>query len=379
MSAPATECEGAVAPGFERLRDAFARSVADDLDAGAGLAVSVEGRLVLDLVGGYADRAKTQAVTAETLFAVFSCSKAVSALVVATLVEAGALSYDQTVASLWPEFAQAGKADITVAQALSHQAGLSGVPDEWAPEDWLDAEKAAARLAEMTPMWPPGTATGYHPISWGVLAAEIVRRACGRSLGTVLREDICAPRAIDFWIGLPPSEHARAAELTPPRAVPDFGEINAPTRAAFLERWSSPGRRGAAAWRAAELPAANGHGTARAMARLMEPFAREGRLDETQLLTPQTIAEATRIRIEGPDLVLPHDLAFAPGLIVNRRQARIYGPGARTVGHTGYGGACLFADPDRRLAFGYCVTKQNPTLVDDARLSALIEAVYACV
>lgn len=367
---------GYVAPGFEAVRDTLAAHVREGEDLGAGIAATLHGEIIFDVQAGFADRDRTTPVSAETLFPVFSCSKAVSALVIALLVEEAKLDYDAPVARYWPEFAAEGKGAVTVAEALSHQAGLSGITSDWAPEDWFDTEKTEAKLAAQAPIWPPGTVTGYHPITWGVIAGALARRVDDRSFGTILREAIAGPIGAEFWIGLPESEHGRVAQMRQPRAVPDFGAINAATRAAFLEKWSATRSAAPAIWRAAELPAASGHGTALGLAKLGEIYARGGVSGATRVLGEGVLAEAIKQRAAGPDLVLPYDVAFGVGLILSRPERLIYGPGPRAVGHTGYGGSCVTADPDRRLAFAYVMNQQNPTLLVDARAQRLIAALY---
>jgi CubicO group peptidase (beta-lactamase class C family) len=162
-----------------------------------------------------------------------------------------------------------------------------------------------------------------------------------------------------------------------PRALPEFGEIIAATRAAFLEPWSSPSSAAPERYRAAEFPASNGHGTARALATLAQAYAREGRIGERQVIGPKTIAAAIAERASGPDLVLPADLSFGVGLMRNRPGRTIFGPGARAVGHSGHGGACVMADPDRGLTLGYAMNKQSSALVIDARAQRLIAAAYS--
>ena len=370
---------GVCAQGFEPVRDTFTALFAEGLERGASLAVLIDGDVVLDIAAGWADRAQTQPMTAHSLIPVFSCSKAISSLVIAKAVSEGALSYEQTVASLWPEFAAQGKGEVTVGEALSHQAGLCAIPDNWAPEDWFDWDKTCARLAAMKPLWPLGEGSGYHPVTWGYIAGEIVRRATSRTIGTILREDLCAPDGIDFWIGLPDEEHGRVAQTTKPSRVPDFGQLNDFQKLAFLKPWSSPGRRGGAAWRRMEIPSANGHGTARAMAELISIYARGGKLGARQIVDENTLAEAMKERVAGPDRVLPNDLSFGAGLIRNTPGRLVYGPGLRTVGHTGFGGSCLFADPDRRLSFGYATAKQDAELVSDNRARRLIASLYDCL
>lgn len=370
---------GVCAQGFEPVRDAFAEIFAKGVERGASVAVLVDGVVMVDLCGGWQDIKKTQPMTAKTLIPVFSCSKAVSSLVVAKAVSDGALRYEQSVASLWADFAAHGKQQVTVGEALSHQAGLCAIPDDWEPQDWFDWDKTCARLAAMAPLWPLGEGSGYHPVSWGYIAGEIVRRATGRTIGTILREDFCAPADIDFWIGLPDEEHHRVAELSKPKRIPDFGQINDFQKLAFLKPWSSPGRRGGAAWRRMEIPSANGHGTARSMAELISIYARGGCLGADQMIKAQTVAEAVGERVAGKDRVLPYDLSFGAGLIRNTENRRIYGPGLHTIGHTGFGGSCLFADPDQRLSFGYATAQQDAELVRDERAIALIRAVYNCL
>jgi CubicO group peptidase (beta-lactamase class C family) len=370
---------GVCAQGFEPVRNTFTQLFADGLERGASLAVLVDGEVMLDLVGGYADRAETLPMTDQTLIPVFSCSKAISSLVIAKCVSEGAFDYEQTVASLWPEFAAKGKGEITIGEALSHQAGLCAIPDHWAPEDWFDWDKTCARLAAMKPLWPLGEGSGYHPVSWGYIAGEIVRLATGRTIGTILREDLCATDAIDFWIGLPDEEHERVAQTSKPTRMPDFGGLNEFQQLAFMKPWSSPGRRGGAAWRRMEIPSANGHGTARSMAELISIYARKGMLGDKQIMDAETLKAAVQERVSGPDRVLPNDLSFGAGLIRNAPGKLVYGPGLHTIGHTGFGGSCLFADPDRALSFGYATAKQDAELVRDNRARALIASLYDCL
>lgn len=370
---------GHAATGFEPVRDLLARHLREGVDLGVSLAVTIDGVPVVDLQGGFADRAGARPVGADTLFRIYSCTKAIGALVIARLVDKGALSYETRVAELWPEFAAEGKASVTIGQALSHQAGLAGVKQPWTRDDWLDWDKTVARLAEMAPLWPPGTASGYHPITWGHLAGEIARRADGRSLGTQLREDVCAPLGLDYQIGLASPEWPRAIELTPPKGFAEFGEITEIKRLAFLERWAAPPGRPPEAFMSFELASNNGYATAMAAARLMEPFARDGRLGETQILSPDGVEAVCAEQISGEDLVLAHDLSFGAGVIRARPGRPVYGPGARTIGHTGYGGSFVMADPERRLTAAFFVTKLNPTLVSDPRMRAVLDAIYACL
>jgi len=374
------EIHGRLAPGFEPVRDAFAANFAEHDELGAAFTLMQDGEILADLRAGWADRKKMRAWQADTIVPVFSTGKAVTALAVAWLVDQGRLDYEAPLADIWPEFAQAGKGAVTLAEALSHQGGVPGITEEMDPSDWFDRDAMEARVAAMAPMWPPGEGSGYHPLSYGVIADAAARRADakGRSVGAILREEIAGPYGIDFHIGLPESEHPRAADHVLPPRPPDLGTITPEKQAAFLKPWSSPGRRGATAWRSAEFPAANGHGSSLALARLMAPFALEGRMESAQLIDPQTVRAALKPRVSGPDRVLPFDLCFAAGLVINRGSG-FFGPEPEAAGHYGFGGSCAFADPVRGLSGAYVMNRQMDVLIGDKRAIRLIEAAYGCL
>ena len=347
-------------------------------ELGLRFCLTVEGEPIVDLWGGWADRARTRPFDAASLVPVFSVTKAVASILIARLVDQGRLAYDQPIAEVWPEFGQAGKAAITVAQALSHQAGLPGFLEPMDAALWFDWDAICARLAAMTPMWPPGTASGYHAITFGYIAGEIFRRVDGRTIGRALREDLAEPLGLDLWIGLPEREHDRVVEMERPKTLPAFGTINDARRAAFLTPWAAPGGRGSAEWRSAEIPSANGHATAPALARLMSAMAGDGTLDGKAVVSEPVIAEASREQIVGDDLVLPYRMSWGAGFMRNEAML-IYGPGTRTFGHSGWGGSCAFADPARRIAGAYTMNRQSPLLLGDPRPKRLIETAYGCL
>lgn len=372
------EIHGFCPARFADVRAAFEANFAAGQELGARFALVQRGELVVDLWAGFADRQRTKPFDERTLTPVFSTTKAVAALLIARLVDAGKLDYAQPVADVWPQFAQAGKQAITVEQVMSHQEGLSGFPDEMEPSLWFDWDAVCAKLAAMAPLWPPGTASGYHPITFGYLAGEIFRRVDGRTMGTALREDLAGPFGLDLWIGLPDAEHGRVADLQRPNGLPNFGEINTATKAAFLTPWSSPAGRGQAEWRRIEIPSANGHATAPALARLIGALANDGWLDGETILSPALIAEASRERIHGQDLVLPFVMSWGAGFMRNSA-VKVWGPGEQTFGHSGWGGSCAFADPQTGLAGAYVMNKQSTDLIGDARARRLIEAAYAAL
>ena len=382
MSQPATApVTDLLPPGDDRfapVRAAFDANFAEELELGARFTAYVDGVPLVDLAGGWADRAGARPFAADILAPVFSVTKAVTAVMMARLVDAGRLAYAQPIADVWPEFAAAGKGAVTVEQALSHQAGLPGFPEPMDPADWFDWDLICGRLAAMVPMWPPGTASGYHPLTYGYIAGEVFRRVDGRTLGTALREDVAEPLGLDLWIGLPDAEDGRVAQMQKPTAPARFGEVNAATRAAFLTRWAAPQGRPSAEWRRMEAPASNGHATAAALARLMAALADGGALDGVPVLSESGVAAMTRARIRGDDLVLKGDTAWGAGVLRNQGRL-IYGPGPETFGHSGWGGACAFADPQRRVAAAYVMNRQSSDLLGDPRPRRLIEALYAAL
>jgi CubicO group peptidase (beta-lactamase class C family) len=373
------DVSGLCPPRFDAVRQAFAGNFKGDLpELGARFAVAVEGDIVLDLWAGHADRARTRPFDAQTLAPVFSSTKAAAALMCAWSVGRGDLDYGQPVIASWPDFAQAGKGQLTVDQVLSHQAGLCGLREAFDPEDWFDWDGMCARLAAAEPLWPPGAASGYHASTFGHLAGELFRRADGRSMGVALRETLCEPFGLDLWIGLPATEDHRVAETLRPSALPDLGKLTEPKTLAFFKPWSAAPAKDPRRWRGAELPASNGHATAPALARMMAILACDGRLDGREVLPPGLALEAARPRIAGQDLVLPFDLSWGAGLLRNQGLG-VYGPSDQAFGHSGWGGSCVVADPERRLSLAYVMNRQSAYLVGDPRARRLIEALYACL
>ena len=370
------DIQGRCPDRFSRVADVFRANFADGHELGARFSLALQGEVVVDLMGGFADRAQTKAFDERTLTPVFSTTKALASLMIARLVDAGRLRYGQRVAEVWPEFGQAGKDALTVEQVLSHQAGLCGFPEPMEPALWFDWEAICAKLAAMAPLWPPGTASGYHPVTFGYLAGEIFRRVDGRTLGTALRDDLAQPLGLDLWIGLPDSEFDRCADVRRPPAMPDLGPLTDVKRAAFLTPWSSPGGRGQAEWRRMEIPSANGHATAEALARIMATFACDGVVAGRRVLSSATAREAGRQRILGADLVLPYTISWGAGFMRNDGLG-IYGPEPEAFGHSGWGGSCAFADPRRGMSGAYVMNRQSAALIGDARSRRLIEAAYA--
>lgn len=367
---------GFVAAGFEPVQDAFEANFAEDTELGAGFAVYIDNQLIVDLRGGYADRRKEKVWDEKTIVPIYSTTKPIAALTLAHVIDALPASYETLVADVWPEFGANGKDQVTIAQMVSHQAGLPGFVDPVDPGLWLDPPACAAALAPLAPLWAPGTAHGYHPLSWGYLIGELVQQIAGRSVGTILRDDIAGPAGIDFQIGTPAPDHDRVAEIMRPRALPELGEINDATRTAFLTKWSSPNR-GGAIWREIEIPSANGIGTAGAVAQLYAIYAHGGFLNGERVISEAAFDALTQSRVKGQDLVLPFITEFAAGVM--RNNLGLYGPNPNTLCHSGWGGSLALGDPDRGLSAAYIMNRQSNSLQADPRATRLIQALYGCL
>lgn len=370
-----TEIFGTAPARFDAVRAQFQRHFDEGLELGARFTVCIEGEVVLDLWGGHADRAATRPFDERTLTPLFSTSKGVTSLVVASAVDRGLLDYEQPLAEVWPEFAQAGKGEITLGQALSHQAGLSGLVDDADPGIWFEWDETCARIAAQAPIWPPGAASGYGPVEWGFVAGEAFRRVDARGVGAALAEDFAGPLGLDLFIPAPEGEASRVAELRKPSAPTDFGEMNDATIAAFGRPWSPVNARDPR-YRQVAIPSVNAVATAEALARLFAIPANDGRLGGTTWISADVLAEASRERIVGQDLVLPHVVSWGAGFTRGGPE-RMFGPNPDAVGHWGWGGSCAFADPARRLSASYVMNRQGNRLVKDPRAMALIEALYA--
>lgn len=363
--------------GFVSVAEAFAANFSEEFELGAQFCVYQNGVLLADLKGGWADRQKQTPVTEDTLFSIYSSGKAMAALAIAYLVDQDKIGYDQLVTTFWPEFGQHGKENVTVGQVMSHQAGLPGISDpNWTADDWYDWDKTCAELAGQAPLFVPGSMSGYHPNTFGFLAGEIARRTDGRNLGQIIQEEFCRDLSLDVWIGLPETEHARCAAMVKPKSPPELGEINEAKQLAFLSKGSAP-RGNLSKWRQAEFAGSNCHATAMSLARMMQ-IVIDGKIDQTVFLAEDAVEKLRLTRISGPNLVLPFETTYAAGLLVNDPNY-FYGPNAETLGHSGWGGSCVFADPITGIHGAYVMNLQNSALLGDLRPRRIIDALYDCL
>src|SRR6185437_3882913 len=346
----------------------------------------VDGRKVVDLWGGWADRARARPWAEDTLVNLFSIGKAIAATCVLRLVQRGQLELDAPVTRWWPEFGAAGKHEITLRQLMAHRAGLPAIGLPLLPAGtMLDWDLMVSRLAAQAPWWAPGDGHGYHVNTFGYLLGEPVRRVAGMTIGALLREEIAGPLGADVHFGLPLSEHGRVAEFCHPLPVPPApGDPprpppKSPTTHEELMRACTynnpPGVSGGVyvnteGWRLAEIPSTNGHGAARGVARIYRGLL-EGLIDADLL------AEATTEHSAGLDRILERPSRFGLGYQLTQTE-RPLGPNPRAFGHFGAGGSLGFCDADAGVAFGYVMNDMGPRW-QNPRNAALIETIYRCI
>jgi CubicO group peptidase (beta-lactamase class C family) len=392
-----SEVQGFVAPGFEGVRDAFARNFDTHGDVGASAALYRDGELVVDLVGGVTATGGADPYTAEHLQLVYSTTKGATAMCAHLLVQRGELDLDAPVTDYWPEYKAHGKGDTPVSWLLCHKAGLPDVDRPMTYEQALAWDPVVEALADSAPLWEPGTQHGYHAVTFGWLVGEIVRRVSGRSLGTFFHEEFAEPLGIDFWIGLPESEHHRVVPIIPmglpptidlgmpPDEMPGMIELlqmlmgpdsliaralSAPGGAfSDMAQWNDP-----KLWQA-ELGAANGITNAPSLAKLYA--ATVGEVDGVRILRDDTIARAIEPRTSGADAVLVFEIPFGLGFMRDAPLAKLGSPTA--FGHYGAGGSVGFADPAAGIGFAYVMNKMDLGIAGDPRTSDLIDAVYAAI
>jgi CubicO group peptidase (beta-lactamase class C family) len=375
---------------FAPVREAFESNFRQHAELGAAVTLAVEGRVVVDIWAGWMDAARTRAWERDTLVAVFSVGKAMAALCVLMLVERGQVDLEAPVSRYWPEFAAGGKDAVTVRMLLAHRAGLPAIRRLLAEDAMYDWDHMASALAEEEPWWEPGSRHGYHVNTFGFLTGELVRRVSGESIGEFFRREVANRIGADFHFGFGARHDRRTAEYLfggeskeSTEGVEERQPAAAdPERQFLLSRayLNPPGLSGLGtvntrAWRAAQIPSANGHATARGVARIYSALACGGVVDGIRLLRPETIDQAIAETSTGPDFVLARPSRFGLGFQLTQPE-RPLGPSPRSFGHFGVGGSLGFADPDAGLAFGYTMNNSGPRW-QNPRNRALIDAVYA--
>ncbi|HEX2851209.1 MAG TPA: serine hydrolase domain-containing protein [Acidimicrobiales bacterium] len=387
------EISGDVASGFEAVKDAFAANFEQHGEVGAAFSLYVRGEKVVDVWGGTADATTGRPWTEDTLQLVFSTTKGATAICALLLAQRGELDLDAPVVDYWPEFGAEGKEHIPVRWLLCHKSGLPTVDPAPSPEDALAWDPIVAALAAQRPYWEPGTAHGYHALTYGWLVGEVVRRVSGRSLGRFFAEEIAAPLGLEFWIGLPEDQEFRVSrliELTPPSLSEELDVESLPeeiqqmirnfrdpdalgNRALMLTK--PPFNYNDRAVHAAEIGAASGITTARSLARMYAGLI--GEVDGVRILDAPTVDAARTVQSDGPDKVLMVPSTFGLGFMTSSAFSPMSGPGA--FGHSGAGGSLGFAHPEKGIAFGYVMNQMQQNLAGDPRTVGLIAAVNGCV
>lgn len=378
---------GFTAPGFEAMRDVFAGQFGSPDNVGAGVSIYLHGREVVHLWGGTVDEEGTTPWAEETMCVCYSVSKGLTATCAHVLADRGLIDYEAPVARYWPEFAQAGKERITARQLLSHQAGMSRVPPGIPAEDYTDWDRVVTALAAMEPAWEPGTGAGYHALTFGFLAGELVRRVSGKSLGTFLRDDVCAPLGLEnMFIGAPASVEPRIAPLYSRfgeqsgteeqrkaffAAMPLMASSMQPDGGDLAALLNSP------AGHRAEIPAVSGVMNARDLARMYGCLANGGAIDGIRLVSPERIALMSAPQSFAADKVIVLPVRWSLGYM-NGAPGWPQGDRETAFGHPGLGGSTGFADPEVGMGFGFVCNALANGLTGAGRATALADTARAC-
>ena len=373
--------DGRCAPGFGKVRDAFASNFSERGEVGAGVHVIVDGDVVVDLVGGWVDEDRSRPWRADTLVDMYSVGKAFLALLALQLVDDGRLALRQPIADVWPEFAAGGKEQATVAHLLTHRAGVPAIREVLTDADLFDWDRMVAALAATKAWYPPGDRLVYHTNTFGHLVGEVVHRVSGEMPGARLRS-VVEPLDADVWFGVPDGEQHRCADVIwapqkPIPAVTTFDGLDGDLLMNALAHLNPPGYSSVgvvntSTWRTAQIGSTSGHASASGIARIYA-----GLLDAGRLLSPDLLAAATRPQANGLCPILGEDVTYGFGFQPTTER-RPLGPNPRSFGHFGTGGALGFADPDAGVAFGYAMNHVIPRW-QSPRNRVLIEALYACL
>jgi CubicO group peptidase (beta-lactamase class C family) len=391
LSAPQVPINGSCAAGFEKVRAAFEQNFSHRGEIGAAVAVWVDGDLVVNLWGGWADAAGRRPWRQDTLASVFSGSKGLTSTCIHMLADRGEIDLHAPVAKYWPEFGQSGKADITVAMVLGHRSGVIGPRTRLTARETLDWDWVCGHIAAAEPWWRPGTAQGYHMVTFGFILGEVARRVTGRTLGQFLRTEVAAPLGIDVHVGLPAFEHHRCADMVNKPNIRDMlAEARAPHDPISLDEHplaalsiavgfvpdDEVGSDTLDVWRSVEFPATNGHVSALGLASFYHALAQEKLLSREHM-------ERCRVSQGGfeADVVLGPRVAdhgWGLGYMLNQRG--VAGPNRRIFGHGGSGGSFAFVDLEHRIGYSYVMNSFDATKANaDPRSVALSDEVYSAL
>lgn len=378
-----TRLHGSVDSRFEPVRDAFALNFEKFGEVGAACCVYVQGRCVVDLSGGVTTAGGSEPYADRTLQLVYSATKGVTTIAAHMLAQEGRLDFDAPVVDYWPEFGAAGKDRIPVRWLFCHKAGLAALDRPFGLDDILDWNRMVTLLAEQRPLWEPGSTHGYHTVTFGWLAGEVIRRVSGMTVGNFVAERIADPLGAEFWVGLPEAHESRVAPVIPagpPAPSPEAERLIARLRDQTSISFRSFGQISPAAWNErpihqGEIPSGNGIGTAHALARIYAACI--GPVDGVRLLEPATVAAAAATQAQGEDLVLTYETHYGTGFQLPHALRPLAGPGS--FGHYGSGGSVGLANETMGFSFGYVMNQMRPVPEKDPRTANLIEALCACL
>jgi CubicO group peptidase (beta-lactamase class C family) len=370
----------------QRLTPPFRENFEKFGELGAAVSIWQNGKPIVDLYGGFCDARHEKPWKADTLVLIWSATKGLGSACVLHVLQEHRVGIDRCVADFWPEFAQAGKEKITLAQLLSHQTGLCALD---ARVDVLDYGAVIKALEVQTPLWPPGTAHGYHARTFGFLLDELVRRIAGKTLSQYWHEVFAQPLNLDLWIGLPEEENARVATVyaakigRPPEPKKFYSDLTTPGTLA-RKTFSSPyglqsvSGMNTPAVRAQPIVSFGGIGSAPALAKFYSTLANGGKLEGQTFFSEETIAGMTTTLSDGMDRVFQIPTAFSAGFMKDPRNAvrRMFGPSPNAFGHPGAGGSQVFADPENRISFAYVMNQMEQSLLPNEKSLRLVETVY---
>jgi CubicO group peptidase (beta-lactamase class C family) len=367
-----SEISGTWDESYASVVDAFELHLSNGLDLGASVAVMVDGQPVVDVWGGYLDEERSRRWGRDTIVNVWSITKTMTALCALILADRGELDVGAPVARYWPQFAAGGKGSVEVRHLLGHTAGLAGWSEPVTADDLPDWEKMTSLLAAQEPWWEPGTQSGYHALTQGYLVGEVVRRITGVSLGSFFASEVAGPLGADFAVGLPPEDDDRVAPTIPPE-VPRISDSTTDIASRTLRNPRMTGAEPqAAAWRRAEIPAANGHGNARSVALVQSVLAGGGAVGGRRLLSAQGCEAVFQEQANGTDLVLGPGFRLGLGYGLSSSLVPI---GPRACFWGGWGGSIVIIDLGSRLVLSYVMNRMSSRLTGDTRGAAIAGAV----
>lgn len=370
----------------ERLAQLFRENFERYGELGAAVSVWKHGRPMAELQGGFRDAKREQPWTADTIVLFWSATKGLGSACLLHALQEHEIELSRRVAEFWPEFSQAGKNEITLAQLLSHQAGLSALDGT---VDVLDYSAVTAALEKQKPLWPPGTAHGYHARTFGFLIDEVMRRITGQRISQYWRQTFAEPMDLDVWIGLPQSEQGRVATIYAAKAggeqkPAEFYRELATPGTLVRKTFHSPaglhsiGAMNTAENRALEIVSFTGIGSASSIGKFYGMLANGGELGDHRYFNRGTIALMTTALASGIDCILQVPTAFSAGFMKDSadRPRRIFGPSSSAFGQPGAGGSNAFADPENGIAFAYVMNQMEQSLLPNEKSLRLVDAVY---